>query len=90
MRFFCNRSSFSRQDRLSHASAGIELVGINTTSGHTASARAGGDGHDHHGHHGDHHHGDAEAGAYVTLAVDFLHNVIDGIGWVPRIHVRLV
>ncbi|CAN0185904.1 unnamed protein product [Ectocarpus sp. 8 AP-2014] len=32
-------------------------------------------------HHQDHHdHGPADAGAYVTLAVDFLHNLIDGIG----------
>ncbi|CAM9804760.1 unnamed protein product [Ectocarpus sp. 4 AP-2014] len=32
-------------------------------------------------HHHDHHdHGPADAGAYVTLAVDFLHNLIDGIG----------
>eukprot|EP00903_Cladosiphon_okamuranus_P020521 g18838.t1 len=32
-------------------------------------------------HHDDHHdHGPADAGAYVTLAVDFLHNLIDGIG----------
>ncbi|CAM9818788.1 unnamed protein product [Scytosiphon promiscuus] len=35
--------------------------------------------HHHHDHHDDHH-GPADAGAYVTLAVDFLHNVIDGIG----------
>ena len=35
----------------------------------------------HHHHHDDHHeHGPADAGAYVTLAVDFLHNLIDGIG----------
>ena len=40
---------------------------------------------DHHDDHHDDHHGDAEAGAYVTLAVDFLHNVIDGIGWVGYI-----
>ncbi|CAM9165736.1 unnamed protein product [Ectocarpus sp. 12 AP-2014] len=32
-------------------------------------------------HHHEHHdHGPADAGAYVTLAVDFLHNLIDGIG----------
>lgn len=38
---------------------------------------------DHHGdHHDDHDHGPMDAGAYVTLAVDFLHNVIDGIGCV--------
>lgn len=34
---------------------------------------------DHHDHDD---HGPADAGAYVTLAVDFLHNVIDGIGCV--------
>lgn len=38
---------------------------------------------DRHHHHDDHRdHGPADAGAYVTLAVDFLHNVIDGIGCV--------
>ncbi|CAM9376269.1 unnamed protein product [Ectocarpus sp. 13 AM-2016] len=32
-------------------------------------------------HHHEHHdHGPVDAGAYVTLAVDFLHNLIDGIG----------
>ena len=58
-----------------------------TATEHAAVVEGGG--HEHScgggaGHHDDHHgddHGDAEAGAYVTLAVDFLHNVIDGIGW---------
>lgn len=38
-------------------------------------------------HHHDHHdHGPVDAGAYVTLAVDFLHNLIDGIGCVETFH----
>ncbi|CAN0112425.1 unnamed protein product [Ectocarpus fasciculatus] len=53
------------------------------TKGHAVLVRGGGDDAacskgNHHDHHDDH--GPADAGAYVTLAVDFLHNLIDGIG----------
>lgn len=35
-----------------------------------------------HGHHDHDDHGDAEGGAYATLMVDTLHNIIDGLGCV--------
>ena len=73
------------KNNTTNAPAGVGLAGgTGASDGQLGLAKAGD--HDHpelHKHHDHHeHHEDAEAGAYVTLAVDFLHNVIDGIGCV--------
>lgn len=66
---------------VSPANGSAHLVGGGGGGGDAAAALCCSKDHAH-GHHHDQHHGPADAGAYVTLAVDFLHNIIDGIGCV--------